>query len=409
MSSNTGHLKWYIDGTEEMAARDQITWSKTLPNGVYQIKMEVLLADNTTTKIVESTLVIGSPFEVEICAGKGVTFTAHPSNGGTVPAYQWYVNGTPVGGATASTYYYVPANGDVVNFRLTSNALCATTTTVMSHNITVIVNGPATITTPAQPPAVCAGSTLTLTTPNIQLGGVTQTGASWTLNGAYFNPSSTVSYAQNGLGLAYKIDTDCGTFTSGTVAIVVMDKPTVGTFTAPGSFCTGQTLNITAPSVQNNGAVIISSGWTLGTSTITMPATLTTADNGKTLYYSAANACGTTTSGTVLVSVSSTVTPAATITASQNNVCSGTAVTYTVTNTVNGGTTPGYQWRVNGTNVGGATASTYSYMPDNGDVVTCVFTSSAACAAPNPVTSNGVTMTITPTVVPSLTITAVPD
>jgi len=325
MSSQAGHLKWYIDDVEETAAEDLLTWSKTLSNGVYAVKMEVLLADNVTVKIVESTLVIGVAFDMEICAGKGVTFTVTPHNGGSSPSYQWMVNGSPIPSATASTFYYVPSDGDVVVCELTSSEDCLDSNPVLSHSITVMVKGPASITTPTPPAAVCAGSTLTLTTPAITLNGLTQLGGSWTLNGVYFNPATAVSYTQNGAALAYLIDTDCGTFTSGTVAVTVTALVT--------------------PTISISGAMA---------------------------------------------------------------TCSGNSETYTASIT-NGGSPPGYQWRVNGAPVVGETASTFVYEPENGDIITCVLTSSAPCASPNPVASSGITVTVTPTVIPSVSVSATPD
>ena len=80
------------------------------------------------------------------------------------------------------------------------------------------------------------------------------------------------------------------------------------------------------------------------------------------------------------------------ITPSANPSCQGSQVTFTATAT-NGGSSPAYQWKVNGTNAGTNTA-TYAYAPANGDVVTCVLTSNATCVSGNTATSNPVTMTV---------------
>jgi uncharacterized protein (TIGR02145 family) len=101
------------------------------------------------------------------------------------------------------------------------------------------------------------------------------------------------------------------------------------------------------------------------------------------------------------------VTPLAvnvTISASINNVCSGTAVTFTATPT-NGGTTPSYQWKVNGANAG-VNLPTYSYNPLNGDIVKCILTSSETCTTGNPSTSNQIVMVVNNNLPVSVTVTA---
>lgn len=75
--------------------------------------------------------------------------------------------------------------------------------------------------------------------------------------------------------------------------------------------------------------------------------------------------------------------PTVNITASADPVCAGTSVTYTA-NVTNGGT-PTYEWHVNGGSVVG-TSSTYSYVPQTGDVVTCIVVANAACTSTAPVT-----------------------
>lgn len=80
------------------------------------------------------------------------------------------------------------------------------------------------------------------------------------------------------------------------------------------------------------------------------------------------------------------------INASANPVCAGTSVTFTATPD-NGGTTPYYQWKINGV-YAGTNSSSFTYIPVNGDVVTCVLSSSLNCVSGNPATSDGITMTV---------------
>ena len=93
------------------------------------------------------------------------------------------------------------------------------------------------------------------------------------------------------------------------------------------------------------------------------------------------------------------------ISASANPVCVGTSVTYTATPT-NGGSTPTYQWKVNGTNVNGATNVTYTNIPANGDAVTCLLTSNASCITGSPALSNTLAMTVTSLLPVSVSIAA---
>jgi hypothetical protein len=113
-------------------------------------------------------------------------------------------------------------------------------------------------------------------------------------------------------------------------------------------------------------------------------------------------------SNSTTLSINQNVTPSvvSAITAGSNPSCTGQPVTFTATPT-NGGTSPSYQWQVNGNNVGTNSPTYSSSSLTNGQVVTCVMTSNAACASPSTSTSSGIAMqisSVTPTV--STTITA---
>ena len=105
------------------------------------------------------------------------------------------------------------------------------------------------------------------------------------------------------------------------------------------------------------------------------------------------------TSDTVMMTVNPLLPVSISVAASASAVCPGTLVTFTAT-PVNGGETPEYQWKVNGTAMPGANEVTYTYIPANGDVVSCVLTPDILCASGNPASSDGLTMTVHPYPVP---------
>ena len=93
--------------------------------------------------------------------------------------------------------------------------------------------------------------------------------------------------------------------------------------------------------------------------------------------------------------------PKVQIAATATTIAPGTSVTFTATPT-NGGATLAYQWKKNGADISGAKAPTYTTTAlANGDVVTCVLTSTSACSTPVTATSNDITMTETPTCTPT--------
>jgi gliding motility-associated-like protein len=74
-------------------------------------------------------------------------------------------------------------------------------------------------------------------------------------------------------------------------------------------------------------------------------------------------------------------TPTASITASVNSVYPGTPITFTAS-VSNANSMVGYQWAVNGSNVGTGNSVFISDAFANGDIVTCTITSTAACSTP---------------------------
>ena len=99
------------------------------------------------------------------------------------------------------------------------------------------------------------------------------------------------------------------------------------------------------------------------------------------------------TSNLLVIAVAQYVTPSVSISTPTTTICSGTNVTFTASAT-NSGSSPSYQWTVNGSNVG-TNSNTYSSSTlANGSVVTLTLTSSVACVTSRSTSSNDVTVTV---------------
>jgi uncharacterized protein YjdB len=136
---------------------------------------------------------LSSSAGTSLCGGIASTYAATPVNGGTLPAYAWEVNGSPISGATSASYSYSPANGDVVKVTLTSNAACAdpgTAVDMLTMSVATPVTPSATI---AGVSTVCAGSP-TLMTATPAFGGAAPSWQ-WYVNGSIVSGATNSTYS----------------------------------------------------------------------------------------------------------------------------------------------------------------------------------------------------------------------
>ncbi len=174
--------------------------------------------------------------------------------------------------------------------------------------------------------------------------------------------------------------------------------------------CPGNTLNLTSSATGTISPVYSWAGPNSFTSAIQNPTIGSITGSAAGIYtVTATNACGIVTLTTTPVVINPTVAPSATITASGNNFCSTSVITVTFNASVtNGGSSPSYQWQLNGVNVGTSASSYTNNSLVNNDKVVCILTSNAVCPNPASVNSNTITMTVmsTPTILamPSVTV-----
>lgn len=113
----------------------------------------------------------------------------------------------------------------------------------------------------------------------------------------------------------------------------------------------------------------------------------------------------TATSTGITMTVFPVVIPSVTIAISSGSgtICAGTSVTFSATG-VNGGSSPIYQWQVNGISVGTNSTTYTSSTWTNNDLVTCIITSNANCASPLTSTSNIISMAVNLILSPTVSI-----
>jgi len=96
----------------------------------------------TVNPIVTPSVSIAANPGTAVCVGTKITFTATPANGGANPAYQWQRNGINVGSNSTTYIDSVPATGDSITVKLTSNAACIVSNPATSNALKVRVDVP---------------------------------------------------------------------------------------------------------------------------------------------------------------------------------------------------------------------------------------------------------------------------
>jgi Secretion system C-terminal sorting domain/SdrD B-like domain/Bacterial Ig-like domain (group 2) len=110
----------------------------------------------TVTPTITPTATITAIPGTTVCAGATVVCNASITGGGISPAFQWYLNGTPVTGATSSTYTSASfVNGDSLSVLMGSSSPCAVPVTATDY---VIFTIDAPVVTASSSSAGCGGS-----------------------------------------------------------------------------------------------------------------------------------------------------------------------------------------------------------------------------------------------------------
>ncbi|WP_426061951.1 gliding motility-associated C-terminal domain-containing protein [Hymenobacter sp. B1770] len=368
-----------------------------------------------------------------ICAGTApapLTSTSEAGGAGNI-VYQWESSldnntWTPIGGASASTYAPGQLNATTYFRRqATSVSACAP---VVSNVITITVAPTLVAGTIGTDQTVCPGATpASLTSTAGASGGTGSYSYQWESSGN--NANWTAIAGATGAGYAPGVVTSttyfrrrvtsgpCGPEFTASVVVTVLPALTAGSIAADQVICSGTApapLTSTAGASGGTGTFAYqwessadNINWTAvggATSATFAPGPLTATTYFRRQVTSGTGTCSTAVSNVVTMQVQPVVTPTVSLTPPPVQ-CPGTALNFTAVAT-NAGPAPTFQWFVN--NVAVASGPTFSSSTlVTGDVVRVEVTPTAGLCSTGPTVAS-VTVTRTPTPLPTLAIAVQP-
>ncbi|MDX5326198.1 MAG: PKD domain-containing protein, partial [Bacteroidota bacterium] len=198
---------------------------------------------------------------------------------------------------------------------------------------------------------------------------------------------------------------------SGYITVSANLTPTVSITASANNICSGTNVSFTATPVHGGSSPTYQwrrNGVPVGSNSPTFSSNALSNNDQITVEMTSSESCVTTstaTSNSISMAVTPTVIPSISIQASATTICSGSMVTFTATPS-NGGSTPSFQWKVNGSNAGSNSPIFSTNTLSNNDVVTVILTSNATCASPVTATSQGITISVGSPVTPGVSILA---
>ncbi len=336
------------------------------------------------------TSIATQPVNQTVCAGSPASFTVAAT--GTGPfTYQWRKNGSNIAGATNSTYGIAAATaGDASSYDVVVTGTCGTAT---SNAAMLTVNAATGIATQPLSQTVCPSAPASF---SVAASGTGPFNYQWRKNSSNIagatNSTFTIAAASTGDAGNYDVivNGSCGSATSNTAALTVSTTPIISAQPANQTVCFGTAASF---SVTASGTGPITYQWRKNgsniagaiNSTFSLPSTVS-GDAGS-YDVIVTGACGSATSNAATL----TVNPTTTISQQPANqtVTTGQSATFSVTATGVGLTC---QWRKNGSNINGATSSSYNIanaIPSDAGNYSVVVTGTCGTS-----TSNAATLTV---------------
>ena len=335
-------------------------------------------SDAATLTVSTAPVITDDPDNQAVCEGSAVTFTVSAS--GTAPlSYRWRKDGANIPGATSSSYTIDPvAPFDAGRYDCVVTNTCGS---AISNAASLTTNTAPVITGYPENQAVCEGGLATFT---VSATGTGPLSYQWRKNGSNIAGATSATYTINPVaagdagGYDCVITNTCGTAISNTAALTVGAGPVVTDDPDGQTVCEG---DVAIFSVSATGTPPLSYQWRKNGSNIPGATTSTyvifpvAAGDAGNYQCVVTNSCGSDTSGSAILTVNAP--PVITDDPDNQTVCEGGSATLIVSATGTGSLS--YQWRKNGSNISGATGSSYTINPaaaGDGGIYQCIVSNS---------------------------------
>jgi len=420
VNSSSPSYQWQVNGVN--AGTDNATFSTSSLNN--NDVVTCTLTDNGGTPPVSSnaiTVKINPPLVPTIsiaadkttqCTGTPVSFSATAGNAGTNPNYKWTVNDIDAGGNSATLTLASILPSDVVKCVVTSDSPCpASTESNAITNINTIDNlTPSLSIQSSVTGPVCNGTPIKFIAKPVNEGSLPT--YQWQVNGANQGsnaPDFTISNFSNGDVVTCILKNNSSpcltnpTALSNAVTISVIPPSTLvpSVSISPDVYeeCTG--VSLTFKAVATNAGDHPTYQWKINGQNVGINAGIYNSSSFKTgdkisctVTSSALCSLATATSNEAAITIHPLINNSVTISSSAvNNVSSpNQKVVFKARASYTKNIT--YQWQVNNINAGTNSAEFTADNLVNGDVITCLVTTTGQCIATQVVTSNAITMII---------------
>ncbi len=318
--------------------------------------------------------------------------------------------------STSATYSWAGPNGftSVLQNPVINNVsildsgiytVTATDTCIYTSSVHITVNTAPSFTVSSNSP-LCPGDSLDLSVSSIS-GAIYHWAGPNNFSSAVQNPSITsLVMADTG---NYKIKVTNNGCSDSVITHVIVYDPGTAIAGSSTPVCAGDSLKLSASSASPG----VSYSW-MGpnsfNSVLQNPAIANAQTNNSGIYTLTVslNGCSSSTSTNVIINPV-LGTPVITIAVSPSDtICAGGNITLSAI-AANAGSTPTYQWKRNGINIGGATAASFTTSSvSNGDIITCKVTSTAPCQAVDTAISNALHMHVLLIPPPVVTVSVYP-